>query len=71
MSSERQAFNDGFDEGFDRAKDRIVALEAENAELKAQLEVMERALDCIRTLSREEYARTEAKRALVPQREER
>ena len=33
MSSERQAFNDGFDKGYSKALDKIASLEALNAEL--------------------------------------
>jgi hypothetical protein len=53
MSSERQAYKDGFDNGFSKAKDRIAQLEAENTEL---LEALNLANDTtIRWI--EKYAR--------------
>ena len=38
MSSERQAFNDGFDKGYAKAQERIAQLEAENGRLREALE---------------------------------
>ena len=41
MSSEREAFNDGFDKGFNKALDKIAQLKAENEVLiKAHWEQM-------------------------------
>ena len=37
MSSERQAFNDGFDKGFSKSLDKIAQLEEKNTALIAQV----------------------------------